>query len=137
MGNFQEISIGTMVRKLREVKGMSQQDLAKSTGLTQQYISKLESDNADPTYSTLQQLATGLGMSVSTMMGMIEKPVEIKLENSQNSQAGYINGDFTLTVQSTLPNEERELYKSTINNLQEIVDTQREAIVLLKKSQMA
>ena len=48
----------------RKDAGLTQQELAKRTGIAQSDISKLERGNANPSLRTLQRLAAGMGMKV-------------------------------------------------------------------------
>ena len=48
----------------RHNSGITQNELAKRTGIAQSDISKLENGNANPSIRTLQRLAAGLGMSL-------------------------------------------------------------------------
>ena len=48
----------------RKSTGMTQQELAKRTGIAQADISKLENGNANPSIRTLQRLAAGMDMRV-------------------------------------------------------------------------
>ena len=45
----------------RKDAGLTQQELAKRTGIAQSDISKLERGNANPSLRTLRRLATGMG----------------------------------------------------------------------------
>ncbi|MFV0635709.1 helix-turn-helix domain-containing protein [Mitsuokella sp.] len=45
----------------RKDAGLTQQELAKRTGIAQSDISKLESGNANPSLRTLRRLAAGMG----------------------------------------------------------------------------
>lgn len=48
----------------REMNGMTQAQLAESTGINQANISRLENGTANPSLSTLKRLAAGLGMKL-------------------------------------------------------------------------
>lgn len=48
----------------RKSTGMTQQELAKRTGIAQADISKLENGNANPSIRTLQRLAAGMDMRI-------------------------------------------------------------------------
>jgi len=52
--------IQAMIDPRRET-GLTQQELAKRTGITQADISKIENGNANPSLKTLQRLAAGMG----------------------------------------------------------------------------
>lgn len=45
----------------RKMKGITQKELSKRTGIAQSDISKLENGNANPSLRTLQRLASGMG----------------------------------------------------------------------------
>ena len=55
--------VGRNVRRLRQRKGLTQEELADVSGFTQQYISGLERGRRNPTVVTLYELATALGVS--------------------------------------------------------------------------
>jgi len=48
----------------RDEKNMTQQDLARITGIAQSDISKLENGSANPSLRTLRRLAAGLGKTI-------------------------------------------------------------------------
>lgn len=52
----------------REEKGISQRQLAKSSGVIQAEISKIEQGKGNPTISTLQKLAKSLGRTVASLL---------------------------------------------------------------------
>ena len=48
----------------REVKDLTQKQLAETTGINQADISRLENGTANPSLRTLKRLAAGLGMNL-------------------------------------------------------------------------
>jgi transcriptional regulator with XRE-family HTH domain len=60
------MSFGTRLRELREETDppLTQAALAEKAGVSQQLVSALETDAADPSWSTVQKLARALGVSV-------------------------------------------------------------------------
>ena len=48
----------------RKSRGITQQELARRTGIAQADISKLENGNANPSIKTLQRIAAGMDMRV-------------------------------------------------------------------------
>ena len=50
------------LRELRLKRGMTQQQLAEKTGISQSDISKFETGGGNPSIKTLQRLAAGMGM---------------------------------------------------------------------------
>jgi transcriptional regulator with XRE-family HTH domain len=52
--------VGRNVRAIRQAKGMTQEQLAESSGFSQQYISDLERGRRNPTVVTLWELSQAL-----------------------------------------------------------------------------
>jgi transcriptional regulator with XRE-family HTH domain len=55
--------VGRNVKRFREKKGLTQEQLADVSGFSQQYISSLEQGRRNPTVITLYELALALGVS--------------------------------------------------------------------------
>ena len=56
-------------KAIRLSKGLSQQSLAKNTGLTVRYISRLENTAQNVTLDVLEKLTKGLGCSLNELLG--------------------------------------------------------------------
>ena len=54
--------VGRNVKRRRQEKGLTQEQLADLSGFSQQYISGLEQGRRNPTIVTLFELATALGV---------------------------------------------------------------------------
>lgn len=61
--------LGNQLRKLRKARGMTQTDLAKQLGITQQAITRWENDVSSPDPDTLVRLAGILGTSTDALLG--------------------------------------------------------------------
>ena len=55
--------VGRNVKRIRQEKGLTQEQLAEVSGFSQQYISGLEQGRRNPTIVSLYELATALGVS--------------------------------------------------------------------------
>ena len=55
--------VGRNVKRFREKKGLTQEQLADVSGFSRQYISSLEQGHRNPTVITLYELALALGVS--------------------------------------------------------------------------
>jgi transcriptional regulator with XRE-family HTH domain len=55
--------VGRNVKRLREKKGLTQEQFAETSGFSQQYISSLERGHRNPTVITLYELSVALGVS--------------------------------------------------------------------------
>lgn len=64
--------VGQIVKKKRELAGLSQNQLAKKAGISQASLHALESKTNNPSVETVFMLAAALDCSVSELLG--EKP---------------------------------------------------------------
>ena len=55
--------VGQNVRRIRQKKGLTQEQFADVSGFSQQYISGLEQGRRNPTIVSLYELATALDVS--------------------------------------------------------------------------
>jgi len=55
--------VGRNVKRIRQDKGLTQEELAERSGFSQQYISGLEQGRRNPTIVSIYELATALGVS--------------------------------------------------------------------------
>ena len=55
--------VGRNVKRIRQAKGLTQEQLAELSGFSQQYISGLEQGQRNPTIVSLYELAPALGVS--------------------------------------------------------------------------
>ena len=69
------ISLGYTVPNLRSAKGLSQENLAETTGLDRSYISRIEIGAANPTFNTLNKIADEPIAAVILMKSPIEAAV--------------------------------------------------------------
>jgi DNA-binding XRE family transcriptional regulator len=68
-GNVSPQRLSTGIRRLREARDMTQQELATRAGLTQGYVSQLESGlKQSPSLPTLRKLARALGVPVAELL---------------------------------------------------------------------
>jgi transcriptional regulator with XRE-family HTH domain len=70
--------IGVELQRLRRLRGLTQVELARRTGLTQGYIAKIESAKyaPDPALSVVLKLARALGVSIGELV--TDKPTTRK-----------------------------------------------------------
>jgi transcriptional regulator with XRE-family HTH domain len=54
--------VGRNVKRIRQEKGVTQEQLAELSGFSQQYISGLEQGRRNPTIVSIYELATALGV---------------------------------------------------------------------------
>jgi ribosome-binding protein aMBF1 (putative translation factor) len=57
-------SVGQRVRKVREEKGLTLEDIAQRTGLDPEYLDRIETEQVSPPLGTLIRLAKSLDMKL-------------------------------------------------------------------------
>lgn len=65
------IGVGEKVRDAREAAGLSQRDLAARMGTSQAAVARLEAGGVGATLTTLQKVASALGMRTSMKLEAI------------------------------------------------------------------
>lgn len=63
---------GAYVKRLREVRGHTQDDLAQRSGLAADTIRRLEHQEFSPSLRTLRKVCKGLGLSVAALFNSFE-----------------------------------------------------------------
>lgn len=93
--------IGERLRKLRELKKLSQGDIEKRTGLLRCYISRVENGHTVPVVETLEKLARAMELPLYQIFCDGEEPPVIpnlpKRNGADNSAWGS-NGKDALTL---------------------------------------
>ena len=118
--------IGEKIRKIRELKGLKQSNLAEKLGLTMNGYGKIERGETTLTLERLEQISEALGMKVLDLMHFDEKVV-FNIQRMDNSAPNGIVNNYPVSE------PERELYQQQILALKEIIATQKELIEALKK----
>lgn len=58
------MALGTHIRRIREERGLTQEQLAEAAGITPRGLMYIEHGRREPGYRTLVRLATALGQSL-------------------------------------------------------------------------
>ena len=75
------MNVGLKIKKLREQKNISQNELAKKAGIAQSTLSYIESEDKKPTIDTLQSIANALYVDIASLVTQSEDtydPVDAK-----------------------------------------------------------
>ena len=70
----QEVPVGANLRRLREQQGVTIRELAEQSQLAVNTLSLIENGRTSPSVSTLQQLAIGLGVSITAFFEGTSSP---------------------------------------------------------------
>jgi transcriptional regulator with XRE-family HTH domain len=110
---METLNIGTKIKKLRELKNLTQEHMASVIGITQSAYSRMELGETEITYSKLVRIAGELGMKPEEVIAFNESMVFNVMHNQ--------TGNGLIIQNNALNNEERELYKQQIETLKEEV----------------
>lgn len=66
--------LGERVRRLREAKGLSLRELARSTGVSAPMLSQVERGETSPTLAVATKIARGLDLTLSRLLRLDEAP---------------------------------------------------------------
>lgn len=61
------MNIGKTIKELRKAAGLNQHQLGETSGITQTYLSLIESGVRNPHFDTIKAIATGLKTSVAAI----------------------------------------------------------------------
>jgi transcriptional regulator with XRE-family HTH domain len=102
--------IGQKIKKLRELKNLTQSHVANELGITQSAYSKLEMGETEITYQKLTRISEILGMSPEEITSFNEQMIF----NVMHNQTG--NG---FVLQKGLSDNEKRLYENQIQSLKD------------------
>jgi transcriptional regulator with XRE-family HTH domain len=91
--NIVEAEIGKRIKALRTAKGTTLEQLARQTGFTKGYLSKVEKSEKAPPVSTLGTIARAFNTTISTLLG--EESPSVSLSLVRKNEAPLIARDGT------------------------------------------
>jgi transcriptional regulator with XRE-family HTH domain len=69
-----ELTIGEVIRTIREARGLSQRDLAATARISQPYLAQLENGTRKrPAFDIVVKIARGLGMSLDELSERVSR----------------------------------------------------------------
>lgn len=89
------MKIGELIKQYRDRNHVSMRAFEEKSGLSRSYISLLERQKVDsPTYKTIEKVASGIGISVDSLLSMLDEDQNVSLDDAdalQVSEAVRIN----------------------------------------------
>ena len=123
-------SLGTKIKKVRELKGMTQQHIADELGMTQGAYSKIENDNLEIKDRLLDEIAKILGVEKETIENFDDKVV---LNNPTINDNGTGVHFCNLVNYYVIDPKLEQLYENQINLLKEQNELLKKQLEELKK----
>lgn len=115
--------IGNKIKKLRELKNLTQDYMADQLQMSQSNYSRIESDELDLPFTKLQRIAEVLEISISDL---VEFDAKYLFNNIINTQT--VGGNVTNNMSPV----ERRLYEEQIDGLKREVAYLKEILELVK-----
>ena len=125
------MSIGSKVRKYRQLKSLSQSDLAIKTGVSQTVISALESDKNIPNSVMLNRIAKELEVDINELL----KDENI-VQNNTDKSIGNVNSNIQsqININNNFPENILEVLLSNQEKITKLIEMQNKLVeTLLKK----
>ncbi len=66
-------ALGLAIKKLREARSLTQEELASRAGTTVGTVSRLEAAKSAPAWATVMQISDALGVSLTELAKAVEK----------------------------------------------------------------
>ncbi len=108
--------LGNKIKKIRELRDLTQEFVAAELGLNQSAYSKIESGAVDISYSKLEKIALVFGMKVEDIVSFNEQMV-FNVMNNQNGQNGLV-----INNNNPASDNEKNLYEKQIDSLKEEIN---------------
>ena len=103
------MEIGTRIRKIRELKGFSQENLADQLGMSVTGYGKIERNEVSVNYDKLIKISQIFGVELETIIGFDENFAFNNFNSKINQQIGSY----------TMPTEMKNLYEENIQLLKD------------------
>lgn len=122
--------IGHNIKKIRELKSLTQEEMANRLSMSQSNYSKLERDEMEFNMSRLLDISRILQVDLNELINFDEQNLFLIQHNrSVTGVQGTVNNNYN----QTLNDKERQLYEDKIKLLEEKTQYLEEKIRLLEK----
>lgn len=94
------LNIGLAMKKCRDAKNLTLQEMAEKSGLTKSYLSRIENSQRDPTISALEKISLALDIPLNLLILLSED----EDEDDKNNRFNDINEILKSTIMDVLYN---------------------------------
>jgi len=135
MDELAQLRLGNKIRKIREIKGLKQENVADKIGLSLSSYGKIERGEVKLSVERLSTIASAMELPMSAILEF-DEGVNINFSSNtfnENSHGGYYqNPHFNHQNVEELKSQ-IETLKGVIANLENIVQIQKELLAQLRK----
>jgi transcriptional regulator with XRE-family HTH domain len=118
---MENLKIGHKIKKLRELKNLTQEHMANSIGITQGAYSRMELGESEITYSKLEKISEELGMKPEEIIAFNESVV-FNVMNNQTGNGLIINNGQLLEMEKNLFEQQIILLKEENSHLKKVIE---------------
>jgi transcriptional regulator with XRE-family HTH domain len=115
------LKIGHKIKKLRELKNLTQEHMAKSIGVSQGAYSRLELGETEITYSKLEKISEELGMKPEEIIAFNESLV-FNVMNNQTGNGLVINNNQMSDTEKNSFEQQIILLKEENSYLKKVIE---------------
>ena len=115
------INIGHKIKKLRELKNLTQENMAKSIGISQWAYSRMELGETELTYTKLEKISEELGMKPEEVIAFNESLV-FNVMNNQTGNGLVINNNQLSDTEKNSFEQQILLLKEENSYLKKVID---------------
>ncbi len=115
------INIGHKIKKLRELKNLTQEHMAKSIGISQGAYSRMELGETEITYTKLEKISEELGMKPEEVIAFNESLV-FNVMNNQTGNGLVINNNQISDTEKNSFEQQILLLKEENSYLKKVID---------------
>lgn len=76
------MNLGSVIKKIRQERGQTQTEFAAASGITQTYLSQIESNTKEPNLSTLREISNAVNIPLPILMFLSLEKKDIDSEKS-------------------------------------------------------
>ena len=92
------MKIGSLIKKIRTIRGLTQVQLAQQMGITQNYLSLIETDSRTPSHAKIKELAKYLQISEDALIFLSTEPPDELAKDNKQDYVKLQNNILTLLV---------------------------------------
>lgn len=130
------MQIGDNIRKIRDIKRLTQEDVAAKLNISQQAYGKIERNETKIDLERLQQIADALGVSTTDIQDFNEKNMFINQPQIYSNTLQGINTGVNLTVHNHIETEQiLTFFQGLINQQQEFI-SQQNALIAAQRAEI-
>jgi len=115
------LNIGHKIKKLRELKNLTQEHMANSIGISQGAYSRMELGETEITYSKLEKISEELGLKPEEIIAFNESVV-FNVMNNQTGTGLVINNSQVSDGEKNLYEQQILLLKEENTHLKKVIE---------------